>query len=282
MAKKKVRGDVRQAIQDRFHIDVVIPFQDRNQEYEPQDVRVVVNDEVIAYIRDYLPPILELRGIKATDDIDDRDGEVREHIIKGKTPEAAIELVRNKYRGAEKQTVTQVVAWAMLRDSIFSINGDALNFSIEGVEIPEIYWENNGGQKPSKDGLVSLKKRFLPQAAEIVLDKTNVFEIMLGLVTEMMNADTHFASQLSRPIGNAYALLSLPGLGGAADVDLIGFLADTVGELFSPKVVEIRPTRNGPKSARRIQSTAQAVEGAGDGGDQAGITGDGEFSGDSE
>lgn len=190
-------------------------------------VKVEFNEKVIDRINKYGGKLVSQRGIKDTDDIDEKDNDVKRLIAdavkanKGKQVSkrkvaAIIEQVKRTHKPHFTLAIFQVVLWSMLYD-MFKITNRAIECKIE-VEIPEDYWNGPTITDPL-DQLLDKSQPLQPD-----LDKNNALEYMIAVVTQFLADNKELNSKVQELIEPVLKGMRYWGDRSKYSVDDAGFL----------------------------------------------------------
>lgn len=203
------------------------------------------NEKVTKRIRDYLPRVLNQRGITAPDEIDNRHPQVQSKINKLRSQKknsrnvseeeiiSVINMVRNAHQPQYLTALMQVILWSISYDDLFKINKTTAGTSLEtkiNLEVPDDYWDS---KVDSDDELLNAMVGDMWTVSFKKFDKSNPLEIMLATVSSLFDSFPESASIIGKLQNNVLVNFSFSNAG--VDYDDATFLngeLDTVLHKF--------------------------------------------------
>lgn len=219
---------------------------DETDDLGPNDIITIrFNKEVYERIAKYMRTLLTMRGVKDIGSIDARDPDVMDLLRKWKkrTGRRAlkgseerrlvnqfIETVTSVHRPEYMRAFFQVIIWAIVYDDFFTVSSGSIEYRID-VEVKEEYWENNQTSQSDLDAMLSDY-----QAPALVYDRTNPLEVMLSVVSSLVDEYEEFSEALV-PYYQRIAV-AMQVMGNARRFDDAGFLNERLDELLSDALDE--------------------------------------------
>ena len=193
------------------------------------------NEKVADEIMKRTRTLLITRGIKDPDSIDENDNDVKELVKKYRrafrnVPQAKIstfiQSVKREHQPHYTLALFQVITWAIMRKSVFTIHKNKAIESKFDVLIPEAYWD---GAKVERDPLDDLLDEYMPPAP--LIDKNNPFEVMIAVASQIINEYAVINDVFQEAVKRVYTGISL--LNSQEGIDGLSFLRDRLDELLS-------------------------------------------------
>lgn len=250
---------------------------------------VKYNEDTDRRIRDFLPRVLNQRGITEPGDIDLSHAQVQAKIkalrqsagrnkrtVTEEDQLKIVEMVRKAHRPQYMIALMQVILWAMVYDDMFDLastsgKGVSLNVKFD-FEISPEYWKLNN--KVDKDELLyAATDTWKVEFKEY--DKNNILEMMLAFATTLLEEYPNISENIAALQNNVVTAFTFAG--GGAQFDDAGFLNAELDELLhrpvfkrnsavkrentsgrvQPNNDEIKPKRGGGTREVRVTETEQ-------------------------
>jgi hypothetical protein len=193
------------------------------------------NDKTAEEIMKRTRTLLITRGIKDPEAIDENDNDVRDLVKKYRrafrnVPQSKIstfiQSVKREHTPHYTLALFQVISWAIMRKSVFTIHKNKSIESKFDVVIPESYWD---GAKVERDPLDELLDEYMPPAP--LIDKNNPFEVMIAVASQIVNEYKPISDVFQDAVKRVYTGISI--LNSQEGLDDISFLRDRLDELLS-------------------------------------------------
>lgn len=161
--------------------------------------------------RKYFSRVVQSRGIKIVDEIDQNDHDVRNLINRAKQKRkgkisnneisAIITRVKNLHQPQNMLISFQMILWTMLYDDLFIITNKGIDTRFS-IDVEDSYWEG-ARVKTKTDALDQLlASDLLPP--EPFMDNTDPLEIMLAITTTFVNDHKELSDALQPMLKKAY------------------------------------------------------------------------------
>jgi hypothetical protein len=202
------------------------------------------DSNVLKRIRKFSKQLLQMRGIKSIDTIDENDYEVKTRLAKWKKAQkkktkkpiridierqkigSIIDSIKREHQPEYLTAIFQTFIWAIMYDDLFTVENGSVDCKLE-VEVPEDYWVD----EVVDEELDKLFRDYVPN--KVVYDETSPFEIMIAISSSMMKQ----YDNLNEPLGDLFHKMfaTMRILDGDYQFDAAGFLYDTLDELLSDR-----------------------------------------------
>lgn len=232
------------------------------------------DENVEKKIRDFLPRVLNQRGITNPDEIDVNHTQVQAKIkeirkmpgrnrklINEDETNAVVEMVRKAHNPQYMLSLMQVVLWSMVRDDLFKLSKEksGINLNVKfDYEVPEEYWERDIRTKSNTDD--DLLYDFVTDAWKIDFkpyDKSNPLEVMLAYATVIIDTFPELTENIGIFQSNVIVAFSY-GSGGV-DFDDAMFLNSELDSLLRKPVVRKYAVNEPANVAERVHDFDAAI-----------------------
>jgi hypothetical protein len=231
-----------------------------------QILYVRYNEDVDRRIRDFLPRVLNQRGVTEPSDIEVSHPHVQSKIREirkapGRNRRSfteednikVIEMVRKAHRPQYMVALMQVILWAMVYDDLFKLANTGKGVSLDikfDFEVPEDYWtlQNNN----DKDALLL---ELVTDAWKVEFkryDRNNPLEMMLAFATTLLE---HFP-EIGENIGilQSNVVTAFTFASGGAQFDDAGFLIAELDELLRRPILRKHNIKQRENSVKRVRT----------------------------